>query len=84
MPLSVAERKHRMPFGGQLAVAKALGVSKSYVSAVMADRVLALTPAARARLRRAQRAIARKLGQPLDDVFPQTTEEAAPATARAS
>jgi hypothetical protein len=70
MPLTIAERKHLMPFGAQLDVARAEKVSKSYVSAVMGDAVRPKTLRARKRLRRVQVALARKLGRTVDDVFP--------------
>jgi transcriptional regulator with XRE-family HTH domain len=85
MPLTIAERKHQMPFGAQLEVAKAEGVSPSYVSAVMRDEVLAKTVPTQKKLRRVQVAIARKIGVTVDEAFPpQTKEEAAPPMARAS
>lgn len=77
MPLTIAERKHQMPFGAQLEVAKAEGVSPSYISAVMSDEVFPKTPATRKKLRRIQVALARKLGKPVDEAFPQPTEAAA-------
>jgi hypothetical protein len=70
MPLTVAERKHLMPFGGQAEVAAAEGVDRPYVSNVMNDEVFPKTPTARKKLRRVQVALARKIGRPVDDVFP--------------
>lgn len=70
MPLTIAERKHLMPFGAQREVAQAEGVTPSYVSAVMNDDVPAKTAPTRKKLRRVQVALARKLGRTVDDVFP--------------
>lgn len=84
MPLSIAERKHQMPFGAQLDVARAEGVSKSYVTAVMNGEVFPKTPRTRKQLRRVQVALARKLGRPVADVFPDTEQETTPTLARAS
>lgn len=83
MPLTIAERKHLMPFGAQLAVATAEGVSKSYVSAVMNDDVLAKTEPARKKLHKVRVALSRKLGRKVDEVFPSEAVETAPM-ARAS
>lgn len=81
MPLTVAERKHLMPFGAQREVAAEQAVDAGYVSRVMNDEVHPKTPPARKKLRRVQVALARKLGRPVDDVFPQDKHEAATAAA---
>jgi transcriptional regulator with XRE-family HTH domain len=82
MPLTIAERKYLMPFGAQIEVARAESVSESYVSAVMSDAVEPKTPPTRKKLRRVQVALARKLGRPVDDVFPaHAKHEAATAAA---
>lgn len=81
MPLTIADRKHLMPHGAQKEIASALGVSKSYVSSVVNGEIRAKTQAARRRLRIAQVAIARKLGKPVDEVFPPARPEPAPLTA---
>lgn len=69
MPLSIAERKYRMPHGALQEVARAEGVANSYVTAVMNGTVAAKSPRAKKRLRRIQVALARKLGRRVDDVF---------------
>lgn len=70
IPLSPAERKHRMPYGAVREIAKQLGVSEQLVSMVLADESRAKTEEGRKRRRRIQVAIARKLGMRVDDVFP--------------
>lgn len=85
MPLSVAERKYRMPHGALQAVARATGVSNAYVTAVMNGTVTPKSEAARKKLRRVRVALARKLSRPVDEVFPpETGLEAVPTMARAS
>lgn len=79
MPLSIAERKHLMPFGAQREVSAEQRVDPGYVSRVMNDDVRPKTPPARKKLRRVQVALARKLGRTVDDVFPK--QEAAIAAA---
>ena len=81
MPLSIADRKHLMPFGAQKEVAAEQKVDAAYVSRVMNDEVFPKTPAGKKQLRRVQVAVARKLGRPVDEVFPQ---ESATILARAS
>ncbi len=83
MPLSIAERKHLMPFGAQRAVSTEQRVDPGYVSRVMNDEVFPKTATSRKKLRRVQVAVAKKLGRTVDDVFPpaelaQTNQEAAP------
>jgi len=70
MPLTIAERKHQMPRGAQRDVVKETGFSDTYISAVVCGEVRPKTPAARARLRKAQVALARKLRMPVDEAFP--------------
>lgn len=70
MPLSIAERKHQMPFRAQAQVADAEGVAESYVSAVMNGTVHPKTDETRKKLRRVQVALARKLGVTVDEAFP--------------
>lgn len=79
MPLSIAERKYDMPHGALQQVARAEGVANSYVTAVLNGTVSPKSDAAKARVRRIQVALARKLGQTVDDVFPK--QEAAIAAA---
>lgn len=69
MPLTIAERKHLMPHGAQLAVATEMEVSTTYVSAVMNGIVRPQTLPAQKKLRRVQVALARKLGRRVDEVF---------------
>lgn len=69
MALSVADRKHLMPFGAQKEVALEESVAQSYVSAVMSNEVRPKTEHSRKRLRRVQVAIARKLRMRVDEVF---------------
>jgi hypothetical protein len=81
MPLSIAERKHRMPYGAQLEVAKEQAVSESYVSAVMNGDVRPKTDVTRKKLRRVQVALARKLGVTVDEAFPPHIESEVTALA---
>lgn len=69
MPLTIAERKHLMPFGAQREVAEEQQVDAAYVSKVMAGEVIPKTAASRKKLRRVQVALARKLGRRVDEVF---------------
>lgn len=85
VPLTIAERKHLMPRGAQMQVATSLGLSTTYVSAVMNDETHPKTEAGKKQLRRVRVALARKLGRPVDEVFPpDVKQEAAPVLARAS
>jgi transcriptional regulator with XRE-family HTH domain len=88
MPLTTAERKHRMPFGAQKEIAAALEVTPAYVSRVLSDDIRPRTPTGQKQLRRIRVAIARRLGMPVDEVFPppapDATQEAPPAAANAS
>lgn len=70
MPLSIAERKYRMPHGALQQVAKDIGVANSYVTAVMNGSVAPKSLTARKKLRRTQVALARKLGVTVDEAFP--------------
>ena len=80
MPLSIAERKHLMPFGAQREVSADQRVDPGYVTRVMNDEIHPKTLVSRKKLRRVQVALARKLGRTVDDVFPQvpTHQEGAP------
>lgn len=73
MPISVAERKHRMPYGMQKEIADRLGVSEAYVSLVMAGEVRPKTKRTKLKLRRVQVEIARALKVSVDEAF--TAEE---------
>ena len=77
MPLSIAERKHLMPFRAQAEVAASEHVAESYVSAVMNDAVRPKTDLTRKKLRRVQVALARKLGVTVDEAFPPASQAAA-------
>jgi transcriptional regulator with XRE-family HTH domain len=78
MPLTIAERLHQMPHGAQAEVVRELGLSRTYVSAVMNDEVRPKTEPTRLKLRETQEALAAKLGRPVDEVFPEANQEAAP------
>lgn len=69
MPLSIAERKHLMPFGAQRAVSAEQHVDPAYVSKVMNGEVFPKTLVSKKKLRRVQVALARKLGRRVDEVF---------------
>lgn len=71
MPLSVAERKHLMPYGARKDVADELAIDPTYVSKVMNGEVFPKSETGRKKLRRVQVALARKFGRPVDEVFPQ-------------
>lgn len=79
MVLSVAERKHRMPYGGQQEVADELNFDATYISLVMAGKVRPETQAGKLKLRLAQEALARKLGVSVEDAFPEYVTVAAVA-----
>lgn len=84
MPLTTAERKHRLPHGARRAVATALHIDPSYVTKVVAGEAFPKTERGRATLRRVQVALARKLALPVDEAFPPITQhEAAPEMATA-
>jgi len=83
-PLTIAERLHQMPFGGQVRVAVKCGVSKQYVSKVMNDEIHPKTEQGFATLDRVQSALAAELGRSVKDVFPETKQEAARRRALAS
>ena len=70
MPLSIAERKHLMPFGAQREVSTEQRVDPGYVTRVMNGELFPKMPASRKKLRRVQVALARKLGRTVDEVFP--------------
>lgn len=73
--LTVAERKHRLPFGVQKEIALAAGVSRSLVSAVVNGTVNPTTPEGRRRHRRIKVLVARKLGLRVDEAFPPASNE---------
>lgn len=79
MPLSVAERKHRMPYGAQKEVSVEQGVSEGYVSLAMNGDVRPKTAPTRKKLRRVQVALARKLGVTVDEAFPPDIAPSQPA-----
>lgn len=70
MALTIAERKHLMPYGSQREVASEQGVKEGYVSEVMSGDVNPKTTDGKKKLRRVQVAIARKLGVTVDEAFP--------------
>jgi hypothetical protein len=76
MPITIAERKHRMPHGAQKAIALELAVDEAFVSRAMNDEVFPKTEPTREKLRLVQEAIAQKLELPIDDVFPPKHEAA--------
>jgi hypothetical protein len=85
MPLTIAERKHRMPFGAQKEVSAEQRADPGYVSKVMNDEIRPKTLPAKKKLRRVQVAIARKLSVTVDEAFPpDTQQETAPPLAHAS
>lgn len=70
MPLSVAERKYRLPHGAQREIADVVaGGDKSYVSRAVAGEIHPKTDESKLKLRRTQDLIAEKLGMPVEDVF---------------
>lgn len=75
--LTIAERKHQMPRGAQVQVANDLGLSTTYVSAVVNEMIHPKTPAAQKTLRRTQVALARKLGVTVDEAFPPVAQSVA-------
>lgn len=85
VPLTIAERKHRMPHGAQTIVAKRFAVSGTYVTDAMNGVLRPSGDDARKKLRRVQVYIARKYFRlPVAVVFPESEQEAAPVLARAS
>lgn len=86
--LSVADRSHLMPHGGQREIAKDLGVAESTVSQVMNETMQPKTDRGRKTVQRIREAVAEKLGRPFDDVWPPEDEATqggnAPVMARAS
>ena len=75
MPLSIAERKHRLPHGSQREVARELGCTEGFVSGVVNETFEPRTPATERKVRRVKVAIARKLGMRVDDAFPPKVEQ---------
>jgi hypothetical protein len=81
-PLTVAERIHRMPHGGQHEVAEAEGVSGTYVSLLLAARLrMPEKKEAQLKMRKVARACARKIGEPFEIVFPELVTASAVETA---
>lgn len=75
MPLTVAERKHRLPHGALTELAaQERDFAISYLSAVMAGEVHPKTERTRLKLRRARRALARKLGVSVAEAFPESVQ----------
>jgi hypothetical protein len=70
MPLTIAERKHRMPRGAGLEIAAKERVDPGYVSKALNGELHPKTPPAKKKLRRVQVALARKLGVTVDEAFP--------------
>lgn len=85
MPLTVAERKHRLPYGAMKAVAEAVKKDRSYVAKVVAGEVFPKTQKGRDTLREVQVAVARRLRVPVAIAFPesvsQTNQDTAPLQA---
>lgn len=69
MPMSVAERKHRMPHGGQKKAARLARVGQWYVSLVMSAQIRPQSKKAKAKLRRTQVAIATAFELPIEEIF---------------
>jgi DNA-binding transcriptional regulator YdaS (Cro superfamily) len=86
--LSVADRSHLMPHGGQREIANALGIAESTVSQVMNETMQPKTERGRKTVQRIREAVAEKLGRPFEDVWPPEEEATqggnAPVMARAS
>lgn len=70
MALSIAERKHQMPFGALREVSTDQRVDPGYVTRVMNGEIRPKMAASRKKLRRVQVALARKLGVTVDEAFP--------------
>lgn len=79
--LTTAERKHRLPFGAQKAIAEEAGVSRSLVSAIVNDTYRPTTEQGRRTMRRIRVRIARELGMRVDEAFPPKSEPAEQVTA---
>jgi hypothetical protein len=86
MPLTFEDRKRRMPIGAQQRVAVAQGVPESFVSAAMRDELHPKREPTREKLRRVQEALAAEIDPalPVEEVFPQTKQEAALESAQTS
>lgn len=69
MPLSIAERKDRLPHGGVKEIAAKIGADSGYVSRMMAGEVFPKTDRTKKKLRRGFRAAAKLIGLPVDEVF---------------
>lgn len=73
MPLTHAERKECLPRGAQHDIAEKCKATDAYVSGAVAGTIQPKSRDKKAKLRRVQTEIARKIGRPLEDVF--TPEE---------
>lgn len=67
MSIARYARKERLPHGAQREIATRLGLAESVVSRVMNDRISELAPST---VRKVRAAIARRLHQPVLEVFP--------------
>jgi len=75
MPISIAERKYRMPYGGQKEAAGIAEVDETYVSRVFSGQVRPKTKEAKLKFRRTQVALARVMKMAVDELF--TADEVA-------
>lgn len=66
MPLNRWERKERLGFGAQKEIAEKIGVARSAVSAVVNDKDDTLSARTVTRVRKA---VARRLGMSVEEVF---------------
>lgn len=80
MPLSKWDRKQRLPFGAQQQIADELGegYDKAFVSLVMNDKAQARD---QEKVKKIRDAIARRIGLPVEEVFPDPPIETAVARA---
>lgn len=69
MPMTPAQRKEAMPHGGQRRAAKRAKVSETYATTVMNGTARVSTPRGLRTLRRVQSALAREMGQPVEQAF---------------
>jgi transcriptional regulator with XRE-family HTH domain len=70
MTLTLTESKPRLPYGKQREIAKRLGVAESYVSAVVNETFRPRSKRGWKMYRRVQVAVARSMGQRVEEVFP--------------
>lgn len=66
MQLSIAERKDRIPHGGQREAGKRARAGKSFVSAAVDSKVFPKTKRTKLKLRRVQIELAQIIGVPLE------------------